>query len=142
MCCSLLGACKDVSRFSTEAGESYCGQIVSAGFVRRGFDDKIRMAMKFDADHLADAPGLLSTDDGLLAGTPMRPLPEVNPGARARLLVAVAAERVGKHKCDLEKRERVNQFFAADQHRNGRAFGWAEKLTNARDEEGEQIDRQ
>jgi hypothetical protein len=76
-CCFLLGACKDVSRFSTEAGESYCGQIVGAGFVRRGFDDKIRMAMKFDADHLADAPGLLSTDDGLLAGTPMRPLPEV-----------------------------------------------------------------
>jgi hypothetical protein len=68
--------CKDVSRFSTLPGESYCGHIVGAAFVRRGFDETLRMRMTFDADHIADAPGTLSTDDGLLTSTPMRPVPE------------------------------------------------------------------
>lgn len=75
--CPLGLGCKDVSRFSTIAGESYCGQIVGAAFVRRGFDDKVRLSMKLDADHLADAPGTLSTDDQLLTNTPMRPIPEL-----------------------------------------------------------------
>jgi hypothetical protein len=73
----LVAGCKDVSRFSTEPNESYCGRIVAASFVLRSFDDQLRMQMKFDADHLADAPGVLSTNDGLLSNTPMRPLPEV-----------------------------------------------------------------
>ena len=69
--------CKDISRFSTAPGESYCGAIVPASFVLRGFGDKRRMRMTFDADHLADAPGTLSTDDQLLTNTPMRPVPEL-----------------------------------------------------------------
>jgi len=69
--------CKDVSRFSTEPGESYCGQIVGASFVRRGFDVTLKMRMTFDADHIADAPGTLSTSDQLLTNTPMRPIPEL-----------------------------------------------------------------
>jgi hypothetical protein len=71
------GGCRDVSRFSTEPGESYCGQIVGASFVLRGFADKLRMRMTFDADHLADTPGALSTDDELLTNAPMRPIPEL-----------------------------------------------------------------
>jgi hypothetical protein len=68
--------CKDVSRFSTLPGESYCGQVVNAPFVKRGLDDSVKMRMTFDADHIADAPGTLSTDDELLTNTPMRPIPE------------------------------------------------------------------
>jgi hypothetical protein len=74
---SLAFGCKDVSRFSTAPGESYCGQIVGAAFVRRGFEETLRMSMKFDANHIADAPGTLSTSDGLLNDTPMRPVPEL-----------------------------------------------------------------
>jgi hypothetical protein len=73
-----LAACKDVSRFSTGPGESYCGQIVDASFVRRGFIGTPRLRMTFDADHLGDSPGLLSTDDQLLVNVPMRPLPELS----------------------------------------------------------------
>jgi hypothetical protein len=69
--------CKDVSRFSTAPGESYCGQIVAASFVRRGFGDEVHMRMTLDADHLADAPGALSTADQLFTNTPMRPVPEL-----------------------------------------------------------------
>jgi hypothetical protein len=73
----LLGlGCKDVTRFSTAPGESYCGPIVGAKFVLRGFDDTLHLRMTFDADHIADAPGTLSTDDQLLTNTPMRPVPE------------------------------------------------------------------
>ena|SRR5260221_112822 len=77
LACPLAVGCKDVSRFSTAPGESYCGTIVGAPFVRRGFPEKVRLRMTFDADHLADAPGTLSTDDLLLTNTPMRPLPEL-----------------------------------------------------------------
>jgi hypothetical protein len=73
----LAFGCRDVSRFSTVPGESYCGQIVGASFVRRGFDESVKMRMTFDADHIADTPGNLSTDDQLLTDTPMRPVPEL-----------------------------------------------------------------
>lgn len=78
--CSALGAagCKDISRFSTAPGELYCGTIVGASFVRRGFAEGVGIRMTFDADHLSDAPGKLSTSDGLLTDTPMRPLPELS----------------------------------------------------------------
>jgi hypothetical protein len=69
--------CKDTSRFSTEPGESYCGPIVDASFVMRGFAPSVGMRMTFDADRIADAPGLLSTSDRLLDDTPMRPIPEL-----------------------------------------------------------------
>jgi hypothetical protein len=75
---SLALSCKDVSRFSTAPGESYCGQIVGAPFVRRGFDDKLRLRMTLDANRLADAPGTLTTDDQFLMNTPMRPVPELS----------------------------------------------------------------
>jgi hypothetical protein len=74
----LLGlGCKDIRSFSTHPGESYCGQIVGAGFVTRNFGAGVHMRMTFDADRLDDSPGELSTDDNLLVGAPMRPLPEL-----------------------------------------------------------------
>jgi len=75
--CAALVGCRDISRFSTDPNESYCGAIVGASFVLRGFKTNVRMQMKFDADHIPDAPGTLTTDDGLLSSTPMRSLPEV-----------------------------------------------------------------
>jgi hypothetical protein len=74
----LAFGCKDVTRFSTAPGESYCGQIVGARFVRNGFVDTVKLRMTLDANHFADAPGTLSTDDQLLVNTPMRPIPELS----------------------------------------------------------------
>jgi hypothetical protein len=66
--------CQDLSSFSTEPDESYCGNLVDADFVRSGFDAPRRMRMTFDADRLSDNPGALSTDDQLLVNVPMRPI--------------------------------------------------------------------
>jgi len=71
------GGCRDITHFSTAEGEAYCGRIVQATFVRRGFADSVRMRMTFDADHLSDRPGRLTTDDLLLQDVPMRPMPEL-----------------------------------------------------------------
>lgn len=70
-------ACKDVTRFSTAPGESYCGSVIEGPFVRAGFGPGVQMRMTFDADHLSDRPGTLSTDDGLLHEADMRPIPEL-----------------------------------------------------------------
>jgi hypothetical protein len=69
--------CKDVGSFTTAPGESYCGEIVESSFVTRGFAGGVRMRLTFDADHLEDAPGVLSTDDKMLVNAPMRPIPEL-----------------------------------------------------------------
>jgi hypothetical protein len=73
-----LAACKDIDRFSTEPGESYCGKIVSASIVRRGFSTTVCMRLTFDARHTSDRPGTLWTDDGMFAATPLRPIPELS----------------------------------------------------------------
>jgi hypothetical protein len=73
---SLLG-CRDVTRFSTEPDEAYCGQIVKGSFVRTGFAPSVQLRMTFDADHLTDRPGFLSTDDHMLDGAPLRPIPQL-----------------------------------------------------------------
>jgi hypothetical protein len=73
-----LGACKDIGRFSTEPDESYCGKIVSASIVRRGFSEKMCMRLTFDARHVNDRPGTLWTDEGMFANTPLRPIPQLS----------------------------------------------------------------
>jgi len=70
--------CRDISRFSTAEGESYCGQIVDSQIVRRGFLTSVKMRLTFDADHISDTPGALSTDDLLLTNAPLRPIPELS----------------------------------------------------------------
>jgi hypothetical protein len=73
-----VAGCKDIDRFSTERGESYCGKIVSASIVRRGFSSSVCMRLTFDARHVNDRPGILWTDDGLFAETALRPIPELS----------------------------------------------------------------
>ena len=73
-----LAGCKDLDRYSTEPGQSYCGKIVSACMVRRGFSEGVCMRMTFDAHHVSDRPGTLSTSDGMFAETPMRAIPELS----------------------------------------------------------------
>jgi hypothetical protein len=77
-----MSACKDIDRFSTKNGDYYCGQIVDAQFVRRGFRGadagSVWMRLTLDANHLNDSPGVLSTNDGLLVNAPLRPLPELS----------------------------------------------------------------
>ena len=73
-----LTGCKDIDRFSTDPGQSYCGKIVSACMVRRGFSSSVCMRMTFDAQNVSTQPGALWTDDGMFAATPMRAIPELS----------------------------------------------------------------
>jgi hypothetical protein len=73
---SLGVACHDVSSFSTASGGSYEGPIASASFVRTGLG-KSRMCLTIDTNHLQDAPGAVSTDDGLFQKTPLRSIPQL-----------------------------------------------------------------
>jgi hypothetical protein len=73
-----LTACKDIDRFSTKSGESYCGKIVSASIVRRGFSSTTCMRLTFDAELVSAQPGMLWTDDGMFDATPLRPIPELS----------------------------------------------------------------
>jgi hypothetical protein len=66
--------CKDIGSFTTAPGESYCGELVPAEFILVGFKPPIKMRIKFDADHLSDTPGNLSTDDHVFNYAPMRPI--------------------------------------------------------------------
>jgi hypothetical protein len=73
-----LTSCKDIDRFSTDAGESYCGKIVSATIVRLGFSEKACMRMTFDARHVNDQPGMVWTNDGMFAAAALRPIPQLS----------------------------------------------------------------
>jgi hypothetical protein len=75
----LVCGCRDVSRFSTGPGEAYCGPIVHGEFVRQGFSSSVRLRMTFNADLVGqyDLPGQITTDDGLLDGVWMRPIPQL-----------------------------------------------------------------
>lgn len=69
----VLGAgCKDVSSYSTKAGESYCGSVVQGPFVRAGFAPDVQLSMTFDAEKTSTSPGVISTSDGLLEQAPLR----------------------------------------------------------------------
>ena len=74
--CSFVG-CSDITQFATSSDESYCGQIIPAGFVREGFPPGIRMRFHFDPYKLQQAPGDISTDDSLFVSAPLRPIPQL-----------------------------------------------------------------
>lgn len=69
--------CKDVSRFTSKPGESWCGAVVTGPFVRAGFGPGVRIRMNLDTDHLDDTPGMIATDDVLFDNTPLRPIPQL-----------------------------------------------------------------
>lgn len=71
-----LAACRDVSRYASH-GDSFEGAVVSGSFVRSGIAEGVRMCLVFDPDHLQDAPGTISTNDGRFASAPLRPIPQI-----------------------------------------------------------------
>lgn len=70
-------ACRDLSGFSTHGGDSYQGPVVSAGFVLAGVNPSAVLCLTLDTDHLEDAPGAISTQDGLFQKAPLRPIPQI-----------------------------------------------------------------
>jgi hypothetical protein len=71
-----LAGCRDLSRFSTGSGH-YEGTIIQGSFVRAGLPDDARLCLTLDADHLQDTPGEVTTSDGLLQATALRPIPQI-----------------------------------------------------------------
>ncbi|MBK7580054.1 MAG: hypothetical protein IPI67_07580 [Myxococcales bacterium] len=61
---SLGSGCNTIDRFDTKDGEAYCGNIVSAAFVRDGFPPDLRLRLTLDTDKLSTVPGTITTDDG------------------------------------------------------------------------------
>ena len=73
----MLTGCEDISRFTTEPGESFCGKIVPGGFVRQGFTPGVRLRLHLDMDRVEYAPGMVATDDGTFEDAPLRPIPQL-----------------------------------------------------------------
>jgi hypothetical protein len=76
----LLG-CADNARWSTAAGESYCGEVTSATFVRAGIPEGTKMRVELDAERLQSAPGRIWTTPFVsgerLSGAELRVIPQV-----------------------------------------------------------------
>jgi hypothetical protein len=76
----VLAGCRDLSGFTTH-GDRYEGSVVSAAFVRStgdaGVEVGTRLCLTLDTDHLQDAPGALSTDDGRFHAAPLRTIPQI-----------------------------------------------------------------
>ena len=74
-----VAGCHDLSSYSTGNG-SYTGLVVQADFVLAGMDPLTTMCMTFDANHVQDGPGVLSTIDEnnfqRFASVPFRPIPQ------------------------------------------------------------------
>lgn len=69
--------CKSVTRFSSNEGDHFEGDVVKGSFVRAGVAEDARMCVILDANHLQDSPGTLSTSDGRFKGSPLRPIPQI-----------------------------------------------------------------
>ena len=72
----MLGACRDVQRFST-AGDHFEGTVVGGSFVRSGIVENTRVCLTLDTEHLQDTPGALSSSDGRFHATALRPIPQL-----------------------------------------------------------------
>jgi hypothetical protein len=55
-------ACVETSRFTTAQGESYCGVVTGASFVRAGIAEGTRLRLELDVDALQTEPGRIWTD--------------------------------------------------------------------------------
>ena len=51
--------------------------MIDAGFVLAGLQPNTSLCLTLDTDHLQDAPGALSTDDGLFQAALLRPIPQI-----------------------------------------------------------------
>lgn len=76
----LLG-CADNARWTTPPGESYCGAVTAASFVRAGIPEGTLMRLELDAEHLQSAPGRLWTTPFVsgerLVGAELRVIPQL-----------------------------------------------------------------
>ena len=73
-----LVGCRDLSGFTTTtSGDRYEGTVVNGDFVRTGIDAGTSLCLSLDADHLQDAPGALSTNDGRFHAVSLRPIPQI-----------------------------------------------------------------
>jgi hypothetical protein len=70
-------ACRDLSRFSTSSGDHFEGPVVRGSFVRAGIAEDAEVCISLDTDHLEDAPGTISSNDGRFKDTPLRPIPQI-----------------------------------------------------------------
>jgi hypothetical protein len=105
---ALGAACADVGSFTTQPGECYRGQIVSASFVRTGFEEGTLLSLTFDTSSLGDGvgvAGVMWTSDGRFAGSSLRQMEQLAhdslsqfqfPGGRIRnyLFNVVPSDRV------------------------------------------------
>ncbi len=77
----LLVACTDVSRWNSEPGESFCGDVTAAEFVRAGVPEGMKMRLELDAEHLQSTPGRLWTtalpSGDKLTAAEMRVIPQL-----------------------------------------------------------------
>jgi hypothetical protein len=71
-----IAGCRDASSYGN-TGDHYEGDVVQAGFVRTGIDDGTHLCLVLDANHLQDAPGVISSSDGRFHGTALRPIPQI-----------------------------------------------------------------
>ena len=79
--CVLLVGCADNARWSTAPGESYCGEVVSASFVRAGIPEGTKMRLELDAERLQSSPGRIWTTAFVsgeqLSGVELRVIPQL-----------------------------------------------------------------
>jgi hypothetical protein len=68
--------CRDLSQFST-GGDRFEGAVVQGDFVRAGIGPLTNLCLTLDTDHLQDAPGAISTDDGLFHAVALRSIPQI-----------------------------------------------------------------
>jgi hypothetical protein len=72
-----IAGCHTVSDFSTSSNTRYVGAVLPADFVLSGIGATAQLCLQFDADHLQDAPGNITTSDGMFRDTPLRPIPQL-----------------------------------------------------------------
>lgn len=71
------GCGKDLKAFNSKADDRFEGSVVRGTFVRAGIQEGAQMCLTLDAERLQDAPGTMSTSDGLFVSTPLRPIPQL-----------------------------------------------------------------
>lgn len=71
------GCGKDLKAFNSKADDRFEGSVVRGTFVRAGIPEGAQMCLTLDAERLQDAPGTITTSDGLFVKTPLRPIPQM-----------------------------------------------------------------
>jgi hypothetical protein len=68
--------CRDLSSFTT-GGDRYEGAVIQGDFVRAGIGPLTTLCLSLDTDHLQDAPGAISTNDGRFHASALRSIPQI-----------------------------------------------------------------